>query len=207
MCGSELNFSQRPRHVLRGCILAVLVAATAWIGPATPAGAHGKRVVGVTLDPLARLTAHAGEAFQLSRLKGRPFVVAFGYTSCADVCPTTLLELSNDLAALGTDGDRISVVFITVDPDVDTVERLRNYLSSFDPRIVGLTGGIIDIEVAAHAFNAAYERIPGAGGRYTVDHTTRSYYFDRYGLLAGRHDVLKEPARKRIEMIRRLLAQ
>ncbi len=197
----------RMRYAACCGLLLAFVGALAWMSPLGAAGAHGKRVVGVTLEPLARLTTHMGEALQLSQLRGRPFVVAFGYTSCADVCPTTLLELSNDLALLGKDGDRITVLFLTVDPDTDTPEHLRAYLTSFDGRIVGLSGNAIDIESAAHAFNAAYERIPAAGGRYTIDHTTRSYYFDKYGLLAGRHDVLKEPAKARLQMINRLLAQ
>lgn len=174
---------------------------------ATGSVAHGKRVTGVALHPLSQLTTHTGGTFDVAQLRGRPFVVTFGYTSCADVCPTTLLELSNDLAALGEDGRRVTVLFVTVDPDFDTVGRLADYLGAFDPRIIGLTGSTLGVEEVAHGFNATYERVPGEQGRYTVDHTTRSYFFDRYGLLAGRHDILKEPGRKRIEMLRKLLAQ
>ena len=99
------------------------------------------------------------------------------------------------------------MLFITVDPDGDTADTLRAYLESFDRRIVGLTGNMIDIEAVAHAFNAAYERVSRPDGGYTYDHTTRTYYFDRYGLLAGRHDILKDAGKKRRDMMRRLLAQ
>jgi protein SCO1/2 len=191
----------------RAYAIVAMVAAAVTIVAGVAEAQHGTRAVGVPLAPLSRLTLHTGIGFELQRLKGRPFIVAFGYTSCPDVCPTTLLELSNDLQSLGGDAARMEVLFVTVDPETDTVEQLRNYIASFDARILGLTGDPLEIEAVAHAFNAAYERVAKPDGSYTVDHTTRVYYFDKYGLLAGRHDILKEPAKRRHEMMRRLLAQ
>ena len=99
-----------------------------------------KRPRGMDLAKLAQLTTHEGRLLGPGALRGRPFVVAFGFTHCPDVCPTTLLDLSNHLAALGPKGDKLGVVFVSIDPERDTVENLRSYLTSFDPRIIGLTG-------------------------------------------------------------------
>ena len=87
------------------------------------------------------------------------------------------------LQALKEGGDRIRIVFVTVDPERDTVDALKNYLSSFDPRIVGLTGSLIDVTAATSAFNAFFEKIPSGSG-YTIDHTLKVFFVDKYGLLA-----------------------
>ena len=166
-----------------------------------------KRPRGVDLTKLGQLTTHEGKRLPAAALSRRPFVVAFGFTHCPDVCPTTLLDLTNHLAALGPRADRIGVMFVTVDPERDTVETLKSYLSSFDPRIVGLTGHPTEIEAAAAALNAFYERIDKPDGTYTMDHTLKVHFFDRYGLLASSVDLIKTPPAKVKELMTRLLAQ
>ncbi len=86
------------------------------------------------------LTDHNGKPFSSATLAGRPYAIFFGFTNCPDVCPTTLLLMSNALARLGADADRLKVLFVTVDPEQDTPEQLRKYMSSFDARILALTG-------------------------------------------------------------------
>lgn len=115
--------------------------------------------------------------------------------------------LSNLLGGIGPSADRLRTIFITVDPDRDTPAALRNFLASFDPRIIGLTGDPIDIDVAAHAFSAFYERKPPEGERYAVDHTMNVYLIDRYGLLAGVIELLNAPEAKLRSFVERLLAQ
>ena len=112
-------------------------------------------------------------------MAGRPYAVFFGFTHCPDVCPTTLLEMSNNLKALGADADRLRIVFVTVDPERDTPELLRQYLSSFDPRIVGLTGSEQQIAAAAKGWNAFHNKIPEGDGTYTVVHSAYVYLMDR----------------------------
>jgi protein SCO1 len=150
-------------------------------GPA--AAQHAVRAQGITLDPLYALRSHQGVPFSPDEIKGRPFIVVFGFTHCPNVCPTTLVEMGHLLQALKEGGDRIRVVFVTVDPERDTVDALKNYLSSFDPRIVGLTGSVIDVTAATSAFNAFFEKVP-AGSDYTIDHTLKVFFVDKYGLLA-----------------------
>jgi protein SCO1 len=108
-------------------------------------------------------------------------VIFFGYTSCPDACPTTLLDLSNWLRDLGADAERLNVLFISIDPERDTPARIKEYLSSFDPRIHGLTGTPEQIAAAAKAYRVSYERVELEGGEYTMDHTAAIYLMDRSG--------------------------
>ncbi len=112
---------------------------------------------------------------------GKPSVIFFGYTSCPDVCPTTLLNLSNWLKAIGPDAEKLNVLFISVDPERDTPAHLKEYLSSFDPRIRGLTGTDDQVAAVAKAYRVYYKRIPGEDGGYTMDHSSAIYLMDRAG--------------------------
>jgi protein SCO1/2 len=111
----------------------------------------------------------------------RPSVIFFGYTSCPDACPTTLSDLSNWLDAIGSDADKLNVLFISIDPERDTPAHLREYLSSFDPRIRGLTGTNEQIAAVAKAYRAYYKRISLEDGDYAMDHTAAIYLMDRGG--------------------------
>ncbi len=122
-------------------------------------------------------------------MKGQPVAVVFGFTHCPDVCPTTLLDWSNVLATLGSDGDELKVLFVSVDSERDTPEALKAYMASFDPRIVALTGNAAQIAAAALAFNAFYERVAESGGSFTFDHTVKTYIVDRGGRMAGAVDL------------------
>jgi len=115
---------------------------------------------------------------------GRPTVVFFGFTYCPEVCPTTLADLTNWMGALGPDADRLGVFFITVDPARDSSDELRKYLSSFDPRIRGLTGTASDIDEVAKAFGIYYQRVEIEGG-YTMDHSASVLLLDAEGRFAG----------------------
>lgn len=127
-----------------------------------------------------RLVDQDGKAFTEADLKGKPFVVFFGFTHCPEVCPTTLFDLTQDLQALGKDADKLRVAFITVDPEQDTPELLKTYLSSFDPRITGLTGTPEDIAAAARAYKVFYRKVPTESG-YTMDHTSSVFLMDSKG--------------------------
>ena len=102
---------------------------------------------------------------------GKPTLVFFGFTNCPDVCPGTLLEITNQLKELGPDADRLNVLFITVDPERDTPQQLALYLSSFDPRITGLSGTPENILAAEKAYHIYAKKVPLGDGRYTMDHT------------------------------------
>jgi protein SCO1 len=117
---------------------------------------------------------------------GKPSVIFFGYTSCPDVCPTTLFNLSAWLKALGPDADKLNILFISIDPERDTSAHLKEYLSSFDPRIRGLTGTDKQIAAVAKEFHVIYFKgVPLEEGGYTMDHTMVIYLMDRTGQLVN----------------------
>ncbi len=114
-------------------------------------------------------------------LKGHPFVVFFGFTHCPDVCPTALFEVSEVLRALGPDADRIRALFITVDPERDTPATLKDYLSSFDPRLLALSGDPEAVAAVAKAYRVYFKKVPLSEGGYTMDHTAIVYLMNKEG--------------------------
>jgi protein SCO1 len=148
---------------------------------------HAKR--SRPLEPLFALTTHSGVRLAPELVNGHPVAVVFGFTHCPDVCPTTLLDWSNVLASLGPDGDRLKVLFVSVDSERDTPEALKAYMASFDPRIIALTGSAAEIAAAARTFNAFYEKLVDSGGGFTFDHTIKTYFVGRDGKLAGSVDL------------------
>jgi protein SCO1/2 len=131
------------------------------------------------------LTASDGSTFRLRDQRGRVLVLVFGYTFCPDVCPLTLSEMVLVREALGSRASRVQVVFITIDPERDTAERLRTYVGAFDRRFVGLTG---DPEVLARvrrAYGVVAEKrtVAGTKAAYLIDHTAFVYVVDPEGRL------------------------
>jgi protein SCO1 len=141
--------------------------------------------------PVAQQVAAIGGPFKLidqdgrqvteQDFKGRPFLVFFGFTHCPDVCPTALFEISEILRTLGPDADRTRAVFITVDPERDTPAVIKDYLSSFDPHLVGLTGDPAAVAAVAKAYRVYYKKVPLDQGGYTMDHTAIVYLMDKQG--------------------------
>ena len=127
-------------------------------------------------DMSFRLTDHNGQPFEPSQWLGRLTMVFFGFTFCPDVCPTTLPDISDWLADLGPDADRLNVALISVDPERDTPVILAEYLSNFDPRIVGLTGQLPELEKADADFRARFEKLP-KDGDYTMNHTAGVFLY------------------------------
>lgn len=169
------------RNVAWAAIAALALAAGAVLfgyGPKgwTPANAPLSAAIG---GPFT-LTTHMGEKLTSDSLKGKPFAVFFGFTYCPDVCPTTLLDMSNLIKDLGPDAQKMRYFFISVDAERDTPEQLKLYLSSFDPAITGLTGTVAEIADAAKKYRAIYERVPTKEG-YTYNHTATTYLMDRDG--------------------------
>ncbi|WP_335631776.1 SCO family protein [Aurantimonas endophytica] len=124
-----------------------------------------------------------------SSFRGKPVAVFFGFTNCPDICPTTLAELSLLLDGMGQEGDDLSVVLVSGDPERDTPAVLKDYLTSFDPRITALTGKEGQIDAAFSAFKAYRKVVPLEGGDYTVDHSAGVYLYDRKGAFVGTLDT------------------
>ena len=128
-----------------------------------------------------RLIDQDGQAFSNEDLKGKTFLVFFGFTHCPDVCPTTLFEMSEIMRNLGPQADRTAALFISVDPERDTPEAMKDYMSSFDPHVRGLTGDAAALTAVAKAYRVYYKKVPLDGGDYTMDHTAIVYLMDKEG--------------------------
>ncbi|MEO8485263.1 MAG: SCO family protein [Betaproteobacteria bacterium] len=144
----------------------------------------GSDVTGSSFGREFTLADPGGATRTLADYRGKAVVLFFGYTQCPDVCPTTLAALAETMKALGTDADRVQVLFVTVDPDRDTAELLKEYVPAFDPRFVGLRGDAAALEAVAKEFKVIYQKVPGATpSTYTVDHSAGMFVFDPTGRL------------------------
>ena len=126
-------------------------------------------------------------------LKGKPFLVFFGYTHCPDICPTTLFDMSEVLRNMGADANRVGALYITVDPERDTSASIKDYLSSFDPHLRGLTGDPAAIAAVAKAYRVYYKKVPLEGGDYTMDHTAIVYLMDKDGHFIAPFNLKRKP--------------
>lgn len=137
-------------------------------------------------------------------LRGAPFLVFFGYTHCPDVCPTTLARISEILRALGPDA-KIKVLFMTVDPERDTPDAMRDYASSFDPRIIGASGDRASVEQTLAAYRVYARKAPAKDGDYSMDHSAIVYLMDRDGKFVRSFNIERPPEQAAAEL-RTLLA-
>jgi protein SCO1/2 len=131
------------------------------------------------------LTAADGAEFRLSQQRGKIVLLSFGYTFCPDVCPTTLVELSQVRARLGAAARRVQVAFITLDPERDTAERLRLYTTAFDPSFIGLTGSAAQLAEVRRAYGVIAEKqvVSGTAAAYLIAHSAYTYVIDPEGRL------------------------
>ena len=126
-----------------------------------------------------------GNVRTLADFKGKVVVMFFGYTQCPDVCPTTLTEMQQVMSLMGPQADKVQVLFVTIDPQRDTAQILKQYVPSFDSRFLGLRpADEAALEKVTKDFKIYYKQVPGSKpGTYTIDHTAGSYAFDPEGRL------------------------
>ena len=139
-------------------------------------------ITGADYGKTLELTDHTGKPRHLEDFRGKAVVVFFGFTHCPDICPTTLVDVSNALKALGPDAERVQVLFVTVDPERDTRDALAKYVTAFDPHFLGLRGDAAATQRAAKEFKIYYEKRK-SGDSYSVDHSGQSYVIDPQGRL------------------------
>jgi protein SCO1 len=171
-------------------------------------------VAGRASSPIGQAVASVGGPFHLedqngkpvtdADMKGKPFLVFFGFTHCPDICPTTLFEMSQVMKALGPDADRTGALFITVDPERDTPTVMKDYLSNFDPHLRGLTGSRAAIDAAIKAYRVYAKKVPLQNGDYTMDHTAVVYLMDKDGTFVAPFDVSRTPEAEAADLRRYL---
>jgi len=158
-----------------------MALATAAVAPAL---AWTATDVGGALPPLdfTMTRASDGKIVTAADFRGKVVILFFGYTSCPDVCPTTLMNAATMLKSLGPGADDVRFLFVTVDPNRDTLDGLKQYTASFAPQIVGLRGTPDQLATLAKRYRVAYSVAPaGDGHGYEVTHSTAAYVFDRSG--------------------------
>lgn len=123
------------------------------------------------------LTDHHGEKFELKQLRGKLVLIFFGYTFCPDICPTELTSLASVLKSLGEDADKVSALFVSVDPQRDTPDKLKSYVPFFSPNLIGLTGSISEVSDVAKAYRVQTKihSRKKTGDYYLVDHSANLY--------------------------------
>lgn len=177
----------KPRLPRRACLLAIL--STVLLGacsdkPAdgSASGFSGIDITGADYADGFSLTDHNGQPRTLADFKGKLVVVFFGYTQCPDVCPTSLGELAQAKQLLGADGDKLQGLFISVDPERDTPEIMKQYMASFDPGFLALYAAPDALPALAKRFKIYYKKVEGkTPTSYTMDHSAGSYVYDTQG--------------------------
>mgnify|MGYP001165993488 FL=1 len=175
-----LHAPLRRLRLLAACVLAAGLLA----GCGEPAPSfHATDITGADYGKSLALTDHQGQPRTLESFRGKVVTLFFGYTQCPDVCPTSLSAMSEVMRQLGADADRVQVLFVTVDPERDTLELLAEYVPVFDPRFLGLHGSPERIAEVAKEFRIFYRKSGDIGGQYTIDHSAGTYVFDPEGRL------------------------
>ena len=163
--------------------LAVILYATGQFG-----GSSGPAIGG----PF-QLVGGDGQPVTNETFKGKPYLVFFGFTHCPDVCPTTLFEMSQVMKALGKDADRTAALYITVDPERDTPAVMKDYLSNFDPHLVGATGSPEAIAAVLRQFRVYAKKVPTRDGDYSMDHSAVIYLMDKDGRFVAPFSLKRKP--------------
>jgi protein SCO1/2 len=140
-----------------------------------------------------QLTDQSGQTVTEKNLVGKPTLIFFGFTHCPDICPTELFEMSEVLRAMGTDADRVNAYFVSVDPERDTAAAMKDYLSSFDPHLKGLTGNPDAVAKIISEYRVYAKKVPLKDGDYTMDHTALVYLMDRDGKFVAPFNLKQSP--------------
>jgi len=184
------------RTVARPLVIVTAFAASLLVGLLVMLWALGG-VRGVTAPAAIggpfQLTDQSGQVVTEKSLQGRPTLIFFGFTHCPDVCPTALFEISELLHAMGNDADRVNAYFVSVDPERDSKEAIKDYLSSFDPHLKGLTGDPEAIAKVLSAYRVYAKKVPLKDGDYTMDHTALTYLMDRDGKFVAPFNLDRPP--------------
>lgn len=181
------------RFVRRLCLAAM---AAMLLLTATPVAAQSESSAARLMDDLMwnrgpiggpfTLTDHTGKLRGDTEFRGKLLVIYFGYTTCPDVCPTDLLAISQAIEALGAVGAAVQPIFITVDPERDTIGHLADYVSAFHPRLIGLTGTPEEIRKVALSYKAYFAKVDVKRGEdYVIDHTGVVYLVGQDGTYLG----------------------
>ena len=176
------NESAGRRSALRGLLGGAVLAALLASGCSEKPAFQGIDITGADYATGFSLTDHNGQKRTLEDFRGKVVVIFFGYTQCPDVCPTSMTELAQAKALLGPQGDKLQGLFVSVDPERDTPEVMREYMASFDPSFLALYAEADQLPEVAKSFKVYYKKVDGkTPTSYTMDHSAGSYVYDPQG--------------------------
>jgi protein SCO1 len=159
----------------------------------------GASAVVSTIGGPFTLTDQDGHQVSDRDLRGKPYLVFFGFTHCPDVCPTTLAQISQVLQALGPDA-KLKVLFITVDPERDTPRLMAQYAGSFGPNVIGLSGDRAAIDNVMQEYRVYAQKVPEKNGDYTMDHSAVVYLMGRDGKFLHAFNIQRSPEEAAAEL-------
>lgn len=190
----------------RRLFLALLSVFLSACNRGAPAPFKATDITGADFGHALALTDHGGRARTLADFRGKAIVLFFGYTSCPDVCPTSLARFAEVMKALGPQADQVQVLFVTLDPERDSLQRLKDYVPWFHPSFLGLRGDAAQTAAVAKEFRVFSARKEVGGGMgYVLDHSAGSYVVDPAGhLRLYQRDTASVD--ETVEDLRRLLA-
>ena len=188
--------------LILGAFLAGLVLCFTVVLIVTGRGPSTLANTGAAIGGPFQLTDQNGKPISDRDLKGHPTLVFFGFTHCPEVCPTTLFDISEILNKLGPDAAKVNAVFITVDPERDTPATLKDYLASFNSRLVGVGGNADELAKVAKEYRVYYKKIPLKDGDYTMDHTAIVYLMDKNGQFVAPFSLKRRPEEAAIDLRR-----
>jgi protein SCO1 len=179
---SRLRGAAAARALAAAAAVFTLAALAALAGCESKPSFNAVDITGASYAQDFKLTDTGGAPRSLADYRGKVVALFFGYTQCPDVCPTTMADLAQVKTALGPAGDRLQVLFVTLDPERDTPPLLASYVPNFDKSFVGLWGNPDQIARTAKDFKVFYQKVPGESpGSYTLDHTAGTFVFDPAG--------------------------
>jgi protein SCO1/2 len=196
--------SDRARRIaipLAAFVFGLIALGVAAVLTLTPSG---REVAASSVGGPFALVDHHGNPVTEQNFAGSPHLIFFGFTHCPDVCPTKLFELSEILRHTGEKGSHIRALFITVDPERDTPEIMQSYVSSFDERILGLTGTPEQVAEVVRAYRAYSRKVPLDDGDYTMEHTAIVYIMDAQGRFITALDTTRAPEDAARELLRQI---
>jgi protein SCO1/2 len=166
-------------------LVALICAGMAFVYWVPAGGRNVAELAKVKIGGPFELVRADGSPITDKDLSGAPHAMFFGFTHCPEICPTTLSEAAGWLQQLGPEGDRFRVYFVSVDPERDTPAVLKEYIASFDPRIVGITGDRDKVAKVLSDYRVYAKRVELDGGDYTMDHTASVFLFRSDGSFSG----------------------
>jgi protein SCO1/2 len=168
--------------------LAIGLGAVLWL-----TGGLSKVATASAIGGPFQLVDQSGQPVSDKTLRGKPTIIFFGFTHCPDVCPTSLFEMSEILRAMGDDAKKINAFFVSVDPERDTPQVMKDYLQSFDPNLRGLSGSPEQTAGVITAYRVYAKKVPLKDGDYTMDHTALIYLMDRDGRFVAPFNIKRRP--------------